>query len=302
MQWALLIEAGEVNLTGAIANSGFDESQTGPGQTVPAPVSRVAARSKKRQTRWRRPLRGIAGIAITLGAWELCADLGVVNPAFSSKPSEVAVAIWQYFQSGGGLSALGISAEEFAIGFALALVIGLVLGAVIGWWQWFEDFVDPLVVFLYATPRIALVPLFIIWFGIGIESRVAVILLSAVFPIMMSTTTGVKTADAALVRVARAFNATGFQTFRTVVLPGATPSVVTGIRLGIGHGIVGMVVAELVASTGGLGYTIEIAGNNFRTPLMFAAVVIVAVIGLIITQAFRVLERRLDRWRPGLTS
>ena len=245
-----------------------------------------------------RPLLGALVAIVVLVAWEVCADLSVVNPTFSSKPSEVARALYHYFNGGGGLSALGTSATEFGLGFGLALVVGLLVGVAMGRWRRIEYALDPLVNFSNSTPRIALVPLFVIWFGIGIESKVAIIFLSAVLPILMNTVSGVQTADAALVRVARSFCASELQTFRTVIIPGAIPSVVTGIRLGIGHGLVGMIVAELVSSTAGLGYTIEIAGNNFQTPMMFAAVFVVAIIGVILTNVLKDLERHLDRWRP----
>jgi NitT/TauT family transport system permease protein len=241
---------------------------------------------------------GLLGIVVVLAAWQVSAELKLVNPAFTSDPSSIAVAAKQYFDGGGGWYALEISATEFGIGFALSLVVGLLVGAVMGWWRWAEFLVDPLVNFGYAAPRIALVPLLVVWFGIGTPSKVAVVFLSAVFPIIINTMSGVKTADASLVRVARSFNAPSVHVFRTVALPGALPSVVTGIRLGIGQGLIGMVVGELIASTAGLGYTIETAGNNLQTSLMFVAVVVVSGIGVILTQSLRVLERRLDRWRP----
>jgi ABC-type nitrate/sulfonate/bicarbonate transport system permease component len=245
---------------------------------------------------------GLLGVVVVLAAWQVCADLKLVNSAYTSSPSSIAVAAKQYFDGGGGWYALEISAVEFGLGFALSLVVGLVVGMAMGWWQWFDFLVDPLVNFGYAAPRIALVPLLVVWFGIGTPSKVAVVFLSAVFPIIINTTTGVKTADASLVRVARSFKANDLQVFRTVALPGAVPSIVTGIRLGIGQGLIGMVVGELIASTAGLGYTIETAGNNFQTSLMFVAVVIVSGIGVLLTQSLRTVERRLDRWRPSARS
>jgi NitT/TauT family transport system permease protein len=245
---------------------------------------------------------GLLGAAVVLAAWQLCADLNLVNPAYTSRPSSIAVAAKQYFDGGGGLDALKISAIEFGIGFLLSLVVGLLIGMAMGWWKWFDELFDPLVNFGYAAPRIALVPLLVVWFGIGTPSKVAVVFLSAVFPIIINTMSGVKTADASLVRVARSFKGSNLQVFRTVALPGAVPSIVTGIRLGIGQGLIGMVVGELIASTAGLGYTIETAGNNFQTSLMFVAVAIVSGIGVLLTQSLRAVERRLDRWRPEARS
>jgi NitT/TauT family transport system permease protein len=249
---------------------------------------------RKRQ----RILLGLLGAVIVLVSWQVCSDLKVVNPSFASSPTEIVKAAKDYFDGGGGWSALKISAIEFGLGFVLSLAVGLLLGMAMGWWRWCEFLVDPLVNFGYAAPRIALVPLLVIWFGIGTSSKVAVVFLSAVFPIIINTMSGVKIADASLVQVARSFKASRLQLFRTVVIPGAVPSIVTGIRLGIGQGLIGMVVGELLASTAGLGYTIETAGNNLQSATMFVAVFLVSGIGVILTQSIRVAERRLDRWRP----
>lgn len=250
--------------------------------------------------RWQRLLLGLLGAVIVLAAWQVCADTNVVNSAFASSPWQILLAFHSYFSpEGGGWDALKISAIEFVLGFILSLAVGLLAGFAMGWFRWFDYLVDPLVNFGYAAPRIALVPLLVIWFGIGTPSKVAVVFLSAVFPIIINTTVGVKIADAQLIQVARSFKSSELALFRTVIIPGATPSIVTGIRLGIGQGLIGMVVGELLASTAGLGYTIETAGNNLQSSTMFVAVFLVSGIGVILTQSIRILERRLDRWRPG---
>lgn len=250
--------------------------------------------------RWQRPLLALLGVVLWLASWQICSDLKIVNPNFASSPSQIIAAFHGYFSPvGGGWDALKISAIEFALGFVISLGAGLLVGFAMGWFRWFDHLVDPLINFGYAAPRIALVPLLVIWFGIGTPSKVAVVFLSAVFPIIINTASGVRIADASLLQVARSFKANQLQLFRTVVIPGALPSIVTGIRLGIGQGLIGMVVGELIASTAGLGYTIETAGSNAQYPTMFVAVFLVSGIGVILTQSIRVLERRLDRWRPG---
>jgi ABC-type nitrate/sulfonate/bicarbonate transport system permease component len=250
--------------------------------------------------KYQRLLLGLLGALIVLAAWQICSDQNVVNPAFASSPIQIIEAFHGYFTpEGGGWDALKISAIEFALGFVIALGAGLLIGFAMGWFRWFEYLVDPLVNFGYAAPRIALVPLLVIWFGIGTPSKVAVVFLSAVFPIIINTASGVKVVDQQLIQVSRSFKASQTQLFRTVVIPGAVPSIVTGIRLGIGQGLIGMVVGELLASTAGLGYTIETAGNNLQSPTMFVAVVLVSGIGVILSQLMRIVERRLERWRPG---
>jgi NitT/TauT family transport system permease protein len=250
--------------------------------------------------KYQRLLLGVLGAVIVLAAWQICSDTKVVNPNFASSPIQIIEAFHGYFSpAGGGWAALKISAIEFALGFVISLGVGLLVGFAIGWFRWFEYLVDPLINFGYAAPRIALVPLLVIWFGIGTPSKVAVVFLSAVFPIIINTASGVKVVDNQLIQVSRSFKASQLQLFRTVVIPGAVPSIVTGIRLGIGQGLIGMVVGELLASTAGLGYTIETAGNNLQQPTMFVAVFLVSGIGVILSQLMRIAERRLDQWRPG---
>ncbi|BCB84835.1 hypothetical protein Psuf_021480 [Phytohabitans suffuscus] len=216
----------------------------------------------------------------------------------TSRPSEILAAGRDYFTTGTGRRDLLVSGTEFLAGFGLALAVGLGFGLAIGWWRWLDQLTEPLVSFAYASPRIALVPMLVVWFGIGLGSKVAVVFISAVFPIILSTRTGVRTADPALLTLARAFDANRRQIFRTVILPGAVPSIVTGVRLAIGVGLVGMVVGELIASSEGLGYTILYAGNTFQTPLMFVALFVVSGAGVLMTAALRAAERRLERWRP----
>ena len=126
-----------------------------------------------------------------------------------------------------------------------------------GWYLRFQYALDPFVNFLYATPRIVLIPLFIIWFGIDWQSKVAVIFLGALFPMIINTMAGVRNTDAALLRVARSFGASETLVFRRVVLPGAVPFILTGLRLGVGHALTGVVVAELVAARHGIGKLIS---------------------------------------------
>ena len=146
--------------------------------------------------RRQRALVGLLGIAIVLGSWEAFADFKLVNPVISSKPSAIAIALGHYFDGGGRLHALQVSAAEFVIGFSLALIVGLLLGLAIGWWRTLNYLFDPLITFGYAVPHIALVPLFVVWFGIGLESKLAIVFLSAFFPILLNTISGVKTTDA----------------------------------------------------------------------------------------------------------
>lgn len=242
---------------------------------------------------------GLTGVLIVLVGWELSSGLRLVNPIIWSRPTDIVLAIGEYFTVGTGWKDVGVSAMEFVLGFAIAAVVGLLFGLAIGWWRWLDELTEPIVNFANASPRIALVPILITVFGIGAPSKIAVVFLAAVFPIVLNARSGVRTVDAGLIAVARSFNVTSFQLFRTVIIPGSVPSVITGIRLGIGQGLVGMVVGELIASTHGLGFTINTAGNQFRPDLAFVALFIVSGAGVLLSSLLKAAERRMDRWRPN---
>lgn len=250
---------------------------------------------------WRsneRWLLGLAGSVIVLASWQLSASIHLVNPVFTSSPVLIARSGVKYLGTSAGWKDLRVSGTEFGLGFLFSLGVGLPMGVAMGWWKRFDALVEPVFNFLYASPRIALVPLFVIWFGIGTASKVAVVFLSSVFAIVLNTSVGVRVTDAALLTVSQAFRASKWQQLKTVVFPSALPSVVAGVRLGIGQGLIGMVVGELVASTAGLGYTMESAGNDFQTNLVFVALFLVAIVGVALSAALRMVERRLERWRP----
>jgi ABC-type nitrate/sulfonate/bicarbonate transport system permease component len=143
-------------------------------------------------------------------------------------------------------------------------------------------------------------PLLIIWFGIDMSSKVAIIFLGSVFPIIISTIVGIKTIDPILLNVARSYKAKDSQIFRTIVLPSTVPAIISGIRLGLGHVLNGIVVGEMVASTAGLGYSIHQAAASYQTDLVFFILIVISGCGVLFTELFRRLERRFDKWRPEL--
>jgi NitT/TauT family transport system permease protein len=159
---------------------------------------------------------------------------------------------------------------------------------------------DPFVSALYATPRIALLPLMMIWFGIGLGSKIAIVFLGAVFPILVNTITGVRTINADFVKVARSFGSNDRQIFLTVALPSSVPLLLTGLRLGLGHALIGIVVVEMYGATAGLGFLIAVSGARFQTDKVMVGIIIIAALGVALTELLRVVERRFERWRPSV--
>ena len=157
---------------------------------------------------------------------------------------------------------------------------------------------DPFINAMNATPRVALLPLVIIWLGIGILSKVGIIFLGAVFPMLINTRDGVKTTPQNLLNAARSFGASEWMVFKTVVLPSTVPFILTGLRLGVGRGIVGVMVGELYAATAGIGFMITVAGATFQTDKVFVGVFIFALSGMFLVELLTRVEKRFDKWRP----
>src|SRR5207237_10738978 len=153
-----------------------------------------------------------------------------------------------------------ISGQELIWGFALSIIMGLPLGLLMGWYRRLTMALDPFVTFFYSIPRVALTPLLIIWFGIGMNSKIAVVFLGAIFAIVINTAAGVRNLDPALIKAARSFGASDAQLFRTIVLPGSVPFILTGLRLGPGHALTGVVVVELLAAQAVVGLIVARGG------------------------------------------
>ena len=243
---------------------------------------------------------GTLSVTFVLTVWQLVANARIMPVLFLPGPTDVAQAFVLLFQTGDIGLDIATSGEELGIGFGLAIVLGLLIGLGMGWYTRFQYALDPLVNFFYSTPRIVLIPLFIIWFGIDIQSKIAVIFLGALFPIIINTMAGVRNTEAALLRVARSFGASDRLIFQRVVLPGSVPFILTGFRLGIGHALTGVVVGELIAAKHGVGQLIAISGQTFQTPKMLAGVILIAGTGMILTTIFQRVENRFQSWRPQI--
>lgn len=242
---------------------------------------------------------GFAAVVVFLGAWQLASDANLINPLFCSSPSRIWNELGSLISTGQLWPNVWISAQEFGWGFIIAIVVAIPLGFLIGWYRPVEAIFSPFVTFLNAVPRVALLPLLIIWVGIGIDLKIAVVFLGALIAILINTITGIQSLDPQLVTMARSFGASDIKIFRTMALPGSVPYILSGIRVGLGHALTGVVIGELYASTSGVGHLIAVAGNTFQTDLVFAGVVIIAIFGLISTWILTLLEQHFQNWRQS---
>ena len=241
---------------------------------------------------------GTLSVLAFLALWELAVALGWIAPLFVSSPSRILITGYGMFRDGSIYPDLAVSAEEFILGFGLAAIVGIPLGILMGWYTRLNAVLDPFVNALYATPRIALMPLIIIWFGIDLPAKIVIIFLSSVFPILVNTITGVRTMERDFVKVARSFGATDRQLFATVALPSSVPNLLTGLRLGLGHALIGIVVGEMYGSSAGIGFMMQTAGATFQTDKVMVGIFIIAGAGMGMTQLLRSVEKRFDSWRP----
>jgi NitT/TauT family transport system permease protein len=243
-----------------------------------------------------RYFAGILSVAGGLLLWELISRVVVDNALFLAAPSQIAVAIYNLAVTGQLWHHVGVSAAEFALGYVIASVLGIALGLAMASSATMKRALQPWVSGLYATPTIALAPLFILWFGIGIWSKVIVVITLVLFPVAINTEAGLRTTSERLIEMLRSFGATPRQIFFKVSLPSAVPFILAGLKLGIGRGLIGVVVAELFGSRAGLGRLISQSADAFNMPELFAGVVVLAIAGIVMTAGFGWLEKRLVPW------
>jgi len=250
-----------------------------------------------------KKILGSTAVILFLVIWELVGNIfQLINPMFMSAPSLIGKAAFDMFASGEIYHDLYVSGVELFWGYFLSAAIAVPFGIAIGWYKKMSYILDPFVNAMNATPRVALLPLVIIWLGIGILSKVGIIFLGAVFPILINTRDGVKTTPANLLTAARSFGASEWILFKTVVLPSTIPFILTGLRLGLGRAIVGVMVGELYAATAGIGFMITVAGATFQTDKVFVGVLVFALTGMIGTEMLTRVEHRFDKWRPKVGS
>lgn len=239
---------------------------------------------------------GLLSVAGGLLLWELVSRFLVANKLFLAAPSQIAVAIVQLAQSGELQHDIVVSATEFLVGYVIACVMGIALGLLVAGSATWKRALQPWISGFYATPTIALAPLFILWSGIGLWSKVLVVISLVLFPVAINTEAGLRTTSERLTEMLRSFGATRRQIFLKVSLPSATPFILAGLKLGIGRGLIGVVVGELFGSRAGLGQLISESAEAFNMPDLFAGVIIFAVAGIVLTAAFSWIERRAVPW------
>jgi ABC-type nitrate/sulfonate/bicarbonate transport system permease component len=239
----------------------------------------------------------VGAVAIFLIIWELYGRS--LNPIFLSSPSAIAGEFVDLSRSGVLVAAIVKSLQGLVIGFSIAVVVGISLGILMGRYRGAYHVLDPFITFFYSTPGVALIPLIMLWFGLGLTAKIVIIFEACFFPIVINTYTGVRNVSRNTVDVVRAYGATDRQVMTKVVLPSSLPFVMAGIRLAVGRGVIGMVVAEFFTAISGLGSLIIQYSNAFATAKLFVPVIVIAAMGLGLTTFAKFLERRLAPWKES---
>lgn len=242
----------------------------------------------------------VISVVAVLAIWESAVQLGMLNPLYASSPLLIASAAVQLAGDPSFQHHVRVSFMEFLIGFGIAAVLGTLLGLMAGWIRRVGYTVEPVLTAVYVTPRTALLPVIVLWFGYGEMTTTIIVFLGAFFVVFLYAMAGAKTIDAQLLRAAKSFSASGTQIFRTIVLPSTVPSIITGLRLGVGRALIGVVIAEIYAAAAGLGYFIHITGSTLQIDKMFVAILMISIAGLSANLLFSAMERRYSGWRPAL--
>ncbi|MCW5720980.1 MAG: ABC transporter permease [Devosia sp.] len=273
--------------------------------TLPSPAvanPKLALALKKASGKgksWKDYSVTLGTIVLLLVVWEVLARQA--NPILIAPPSKVLQALVAMISDGTLGKALAASSQPFVVGFLAAIVIGVPLGLLIGRFRYVEAALGWLVIVGYAMPMIALVPVFMLWFGLGFLVKAVMVATMTVFAIIINTWNGVQNVPRSLIEVGKAFNASPQRVLTQIVLPSVIPSIMTGLRIGIGKAVIGIVIAEFFTALTGLGGIIVEAGGTFQPDRMFAAVLVLSIIATGLTWLVGRLERRIAPWNHATT-
>ena len=268
-------------------------TESPPRRSVPAPVITTGDRVRE-LLRSPNAIR-TASVLIFFTIWEYYGRQ--MDPIFMAPPSAIFAAAIELTRSGALGKAMVQTLWPFAVGMTLTVVVGTLLGVVMAQWRTLEYILDPFINALYAIPRIALVPLIILWAGLEFTGKVTILVSVAIFPITVNTFAGIRDVRGSMLEIGRAYGATDWQIFSKIIMPAAVPFIMAGIRLAVGLAIIGIVVAEFFTAISGLGGMIVEYANVFATAKLFVPIIVIAIVGVVLTEFVMWLERRMSRWR-----
>jgi NitT/TauT family transport system permease protein len=239
-------------------------------------------------------------IGIFLVIWEIVPRSGLIKTSFFPSFSNVIIGLVGLFERGEMGKHLTISLERALVGFILGLLFAIPLGILIGWFKKFEKFINPLIEAFRNLSVLSILPVFVLIFGIGEVSRIAVIFWGVLWSVLLNTIGGVKGVDPLLIKGARSMGISNRELFIKVVFPGALPSIFTGIKLSATTSILVLIAAEMIGASSGLGYAINFYQANFKIPEMYATILVLAILGISINYICNLIEKRVFKWKETI--
>jgi ABC-type nitrate/sulfonate/bicarbonate transport system permease component len=257
--------------------------------------------SHSSRRRWRFTERHVyvwASVVFFIGLWEVASRLEWIRPLFFSSPSEIVATAFREVTTGDFWYDVQVSMLAFVAGFSLAILLAIPLGLMLGWFRPLGHFFDPWLRFFYSTPRITYIPLLVLWFGLGLQSKIALVFAGPFITILVGTLEGVRTVPNSYLDVSRSFGAGGVQFFKSVLLPATVPFILASTRLALGIGIVAIVLGEMYASQAGIGHMLMQAANNLQANRVLFAVLILTLLGVGLSKILLTIEARVADWKP----
>lgn len=276
--------------------------RTAPSETRPTPAPDPPAGRRRRRVPVTVRLLQLALVVLVIGLWEVLGRAGVVDPFFFSRPGDIGGRVLEWLRTGSILPHLQVTLTEAFLALVIGMALGLLVGFVLARVHFLALLLDPFIKVLNALPRVVLAPLFLLWFGLGIWSKVAFGVTLVFFIVFFNTYQGIREVDPVLVANARMLRATESQLVRHVFLPSALTWIFSSLHVSVGFSIVGAVVGEYLGSSSGVGYVIAQAEGTFDTTGVFAGMAVLSVVVVLIDVLVGVLERYLLRWKPEAAS
>lgn len=268
-------------------------------RATPTRHSRGRADKRRAMTSMHHRLVSLGSVIVVLIAWQIVGSR--IDPIFLSTPTKIASAAGTMISDGSLLPAFMASIKPMLLGYVIAAAIGIPLGLVIGRSKVVEAAVGSFIVAGYAMPLVALIPLFVLWFGLHTEVKIVVVATMSVFPVVINTWAGAQAVDRTLVEVGKAFGVRPVGIVRKIVLPASVPFIISGLRLGVGRAVIGIIIAEFFTAISGLGGLVLNAGQSFDTASMFVPIIILMLLGIGLTRLVGYVERKVAPWQSELT-
>ncbi|MEW6454835.1 MAG: ABC transporter permease [Pseudomonadota bacterium] len=276
-----------VQSMGVLAGEAQDEARD------KARAKEIAGRRRRKTQLQNLGIRLLSLICV-LGIWQIFG--GMIDPVLFTVPSKIAVAAVSMIASGELWNYLWPSLVVLAVGLTLAAIIGIAIGLLLARFRLLDVAFGSYITFLYSIPSVALVPLIVLWAGFEMTAKIIILFMFAFFPMVINTYQGVRNVDTKLLEVGRAFRCSERQLWANIVLPAALPFIVTGIRLALGRGLIGMVLADLYTAISGIGYLIVRTASTFQVDKMFVPIVTLGLLGVTLTWLLRVVEIKVAPW------